>query len=172
MKTLIVYSSLTGNTKKVAEAIASILPSCDIFPVQEAPSSTEGYGLVAVGYWVDKGMPDSRTMDWLKCVRNSRIAFFGTLGAYPDSDHARECMAKGELLVSSPEKGNTIFGSWLCQGRIDPKVIEAMAKMAGNIHPMTPERLARIKEASHHPDEKDLLNAQNFIRSVLTATEL
>lgn len=172
MKTLIVYSSLTGNTKKVAEAIASILPSCDIFPVQEAPSSTEGYGLVAVGYWVDKGMPDSRTKDWLKGVKNSRIAFFGTLGAYPDSDHARECMAKGEQLVSSPEQGNTIFGSWLCQGRIDPKVIEAMAKMAGNVHPMTPERKARIEEASHHPDDNDLLAAQEFFRRVLAAVEL
>ena len=53
MKTLIVYSSLTGNTKKVAEAIAAVLPGCDLLPVEEAPASVEGYDLVALGYWVD-----------------------------------------------------------------------------------------------------------------------
>ena len=100
------------------------------------------------------------------------LFFFGTLGAYPDSDHARECMAKGEQLVSSPEQGNTIFGSWLCQGRIDPKVIETMVKMAVNVHPMTPERKARIEESSHHPDDNDLLAAQEFFRRVLAAVEL
>ena len=49
MKTLIVYSSLTGNTKKVAEAIAAVLPGCDLLPVEEAPASVEGYDLVALG---------------------------------------------------------------------------------------------------------------------------
>jgi hypothetical protein len=35
-------------------------------------------------------------MNWLKSymstVRNKRVGLFGTLGAWPDSDHARQCM--------------------------------------------------------------------------------
>lgn len=60
MKTLVIYSSLTGNTKKVARAVAEVLPECTMLPVEEAPSRVDGYDLVAVGYWVDKGMPDGK----------------------------------------------------------------------------------------------------------------
>ena len=167
MKTLVVYSSLTGNTKKIALALAAVMPECTVVPVKEAPASVEEYGLVAVGYWVDKGMPDAGTRAWLEQVKNARLAFFGTLGAWPDSDHAKACMAHGERLALEPDRGNTVLGSWLCQGRIDPKILEVMAKMAGNVHPMTPERRARIEEASKHPDENDCLRAQAFIRQIL-----
>lgn len=167
MKTLVVYSSLTGNTKKVAQAVAEVMPECTVVSVEEAPASPEGYDLVAVGYWVDKGMPDGRIRAWLEGVKNTRLVFFGTLGAWPDSDHARECMARGEAMAMEPSRGNTVLGSWLCQGRIDPKVLEAMARMAGNVHPMTPERRARIEEAAKHPDEEDCRRAQAFIRQML-----
>ena len=160
MKTLVIYSSLTGNTKKVAEAMAEVMPECTVLPVEEAPASVQEYDLVAVGYWVDKGMPDGKTRSWLGGVENARLAFFGTLGAWPDSDHAKECMAHGEKLALEPERGNTVLGSWLCQGRIDPRILEVMAKMAGNIHPMTEERRARIAEAAKHPDDDDCRRAQ------------
>lgn len=167
MKTLVIYSSLTGNTKKVAEAMAEVMPECTVLPVEEAPASVQEYDLVAVGYWVDKGMPDGKTRSWLGGVENARLAFFGTLGAWPDSDHAKECMAHGEKLALEPERGNTVLGSWLCQGRIDPRILEVMAKMAGNIHPMTEERRARIAEAAKHPDDDDCRRAQDFIRRML-----
>ncbi len=167
MKTLVIYSSLTGNTKKVARAVAEVLPECTMLPVEEAPSCVDGYDLVAVGYWVDKGMPDGKTRTWLSGVSNARLAFFGTLGAWPDSEHAKECMACGERLALEPERGNVVLGSWLCQGRIDPKVLEVMAKMAGSVHPMTEERRARIAEAEKHPDEDDCRRAQEFIRRML-----
>ena len=167
MKTLVVYSSRTGNTKKVAQAMAEVMPGCELLPVEEAPSSVDQYDVVAVGYWVDRGMPDAATRAWLEGVRNARLAFFGTLGAWPDSDHARECMARGEALALEPARGNVVLGSWLCQGKIDPKILEVMAKMAGNVHPMTPERRARIEEAAKHPDENDCRRAQEFFRTVL-----
>ena len=166
MKLLVVYSSQTGNTKKVAEAIARAVPGSVIHPVEEAPSAAaaRAFDLVAAGYWVDKGMPDAKCRAWLETLEGCRIALFGTLGAWPDSDHAKECQAKAAALVTNPERGNTVCGSWLCQGRIDPQVIEAMQKMAPNVHPMTPERKARIEEAVKHPDEKDLAAAGEFIR--------
>lgn len=167
MKTLVVYSSLTGNTKKVALAVSGVLPECTVVPVENAPDHTDEYGLVAVGYWVDKGMPDAGTRAWLEGVRNTRLAFFGTLGAWPDSDHARECMARGESLALEPARGNTVLGSWLCQGKVDPKVLDVMARMAGNVHPMTEERRARIAEAARHPDDEDCRRAQAFIRRML-----
>ena len=70
MKALVVYSSRTGNTRKIAEAIAAVLPGCEIHPVESAPAP-EGYDLVAVGYWVDKGMPDAQAKAYLETVRDA-----------------------------------------------------------------------------------------------------
>ncbi len=167
MKTLIVYSSLSGNTKKVVDAVSQVLPSCEVFPVENAPSSVEDYDLVAVGYWASKGMPDAKTSQWLKGISNGRLAFFGTLGAKPDSEHARSCMTKAEEMVLEPKRGNTVYGSWMCQGRIDPKVIEVMRKLDLDVHrPMLADP-SRFEEAARHPDANDCLSAQNFFRKIL-----
>lgn len=43
MKSLVVYSSRTGNTEKVARAIAACLPRpCDLCAVDEAPDLSGG----------------------------------------------------------------------------------------------------------------------------------
>ena len=56
MKTIVLYSSRTGNTKKVAQAVAGALPAgTPCLPVAEAPSDIEAYDLVFLGYWVDRG---------------------------------------------------------------------------------------------------------------------
>ncbi len=164
MKSLVVYSSRTGNTKKVGEAIAAVLPNCDIFAVEEAPS-TEGYDFVALGYWVDKGMADAKCKAYIETISNATVGLFGTLGAYPDSDHAKECIVMSEALLTEPERGNTVLGSFICQGKVDPKITEMMNKMASNPHPMTPERKARLEEAAKHPNEEDCAKAQEMFKA-------
>lgn len=156
MKTLVVYSSRTGNTEQVARAIHAILPQpADIHPVREAPDPS-GYDFVAMGFWVDKGEPDAEARAYMRSIRGKAVGLFGTLGAWPDSDHARDCLRKAGELV----QGNEVLGTFLCQGRIDPRIIEVIRKTAAEAHPMTPERIARIKEAEKHPDENDLRAAQ------------
>ena len=53
MKTLIIFSSKTGNTRSIAETIHEALPNSDIFPVENAPAPETlpgEYCLVCVGY--------------------------------------------------------------------------------------------------------------------------
>lgn len=156
MKTLIVYSSRTGNTEQVARAIHAVMPQpAAIHRVQDAPDPS-GYDFVALGFWVDRGAPDAEAQTYMRRIRGRAVGLFGTLGAWPDSPHAKDCLRQAEELV----RENEILGSFLCQGRIDPRVIEAMQKTAPERHPMTPERIARIREAERHPDEEDLKAAQ------------
>lgn len=164
MKTLIVFSSKTGNTEKVCRAAAEAIPGCEIVPVEEAPAPA-GRDLVIVGFWVDKGMPDAKALAYMEGVSKANVALIGTLGAWPDSDHAKECAAKAEALLA--ERGNTVLGSFLCQGKVDPRLIEMMRKMGDKIHPMTEERKARLAEAAKHPDDRDCDNARAFAREVL-----
>lgn len=166
MKTLVVYSSRTGNTKMIAEAVAEAVAPCDLFPVQEAPDAS-AYDFVAVGYWVDKGMPDASCARYMATVKGRKVALFGTLGVDPAHDHAKGCARKGEEMMR--EGGNTVYGTVLSQGKIDPSVIEAMRKMAQSVHPMTPERVARIEAAKSHPDEEDCRRAKEAFKTFFAA---
>lgn len=140
----------------VARAIHAVMPRpAAIHRVEDAPDPSV-YDFVALGFWVDKGMPDAAAQTYMRRLRGKAIGLFGTLGAWPDAEHARDCLRQAEKLVED----NEILGSFLCQGRIDPRVIAVMQKAAPERHPMTPERIARIQEAERHPDENDLKAAQ------------
>ncbi len=171
MKTLIIYSSKTGNTKLIAEAMASVLENVTVTAIEDAPNAEACgcYDMVAIGYWVDKGLPDAKSLNFIQSLNNSNIILFGTLGAYPDSDHAKECIAKSEAMLNEEGRVNTCYGSFLCQGKVDPRILEMMQKMASAAHPMTEERKARIEEAKKHPNEQDCDNAKAFMQNVAVA---
>ena len=58
----------------------------------------------------------------METLKNKKVGTFGTLGAYPDSEHAQKCVEKiSEALKAN---GNTVVAEFICQGAIDPKIIE------------------------------------------------
>lgn len=164
MKNLVVYSSLTGNTRKVAEAIAEVFgEAADLFPVENAPLA-DNYDVIAVGFWVDRGTADAKAQAYLQTLHGKKVALFGTLGAYPDSDHAAKSMANAAALLADD---NTLLGTFICQGKVNPRLIEKFKDLpAGHPHAMSPEREARHREAAKHPDATDLLNAQALFREI------
>lgn len=162
MRVGVVYSSRTGNTQKIAEAIHVAMASegyaAEIFSVEEAPDPAI-FDFLCLGYWVDRGTADKLCQVYMEKVQGKTVALFGTLGAYPDSDHARDCIQGCEQIMK--ENGNnTVLGSFLCMGKVDPKITAMMQKMGDKVHPMTPERQARLEEAAKHPDENDCRKAQ------------
>ncbi len=153
----------------IAEAIHQIMPDgSEIYPVQQAPAP-DGYDFIAVGGWVDKGMPDKLTADYMQRIQGKTVGIFMTLGAYPDSDHARDSMQKAEELL----KGNTVCGTFICQGKVDPKLIEMMQKMTqdnpDHPHAMDEERKGRLAEAAKHPNEQDCQNAAQKFTEIIAA---
>ena len=165
MKVQIIYSSLSGKTRRLAEYLYEGLNAEEksIHDLKDGVPTLDG-DVLLLGYWVDKGMPDAQAKAYLETVRDAKVALFGTLGAWPDSDHARDCIAQGEALVNAPERRNKVLGTYLCQGKVDPKIVAMMQKMASDVHPMTPERKARLEEAAKHPDEADCLRAQEAFK--------
>ena len=165
MKSLVVYSSRTGNTKAVAAAIHSAMPEgCEFYAVEEAPAAAD-YELVAVGFWVDKGTADAQAKKYLSGITDKKVILFATLGAYPDSDHARDSMARAAMLLPH---GNQLLGTFICQGRVDPKIAERFKDLpAGHPHAPTPESIARHQAASCHPNEQDFAKAKNVIGKIV-----
>ena len=66
MKFLIVYSSKTGNTKKVAEALARVAPiGSEIHSIEEA-GDADGFDVIFAGYWLDRGGVDEKMKKYLQ----------------------------------------------------------------------------------------------------------
>lgn len=162
MKTLVVYSTLTGNTKMIAESICQQLENADIHAVENAPDANN-YDVIFIGFWVDKGRADDKMLAYMETIKAKKVALFFTLGAWPDSEHADNVFEDTCKRLA----GNEVLGHFCCQGKIDPKLLELMQKMPNNPHPNTPEREARIKEAAKHPDAKDCSNAGLFAREIM-----
>jgi flavodoxin len=162
MKTLIVVSSKTGNTRKIAEAIAQSLPTAELYDINEAPNSN-AYDLIYIGFWVDKGAADEKAKQYMNQLTDKNVALFATLGAYPDSDHAAESLLKAAQLLPSCK----VLDSFICQGAIDPKLIAWMSQLPAD-HPHAPDdaRIKRWNDAKKHPDTQDCQNASNWAQQV------
>ena len=110
MNVLVVYASLTGNTQKLAAAMAEKL---DVAPrrIEEAPAVGEG-DLLLLGsgvYWNRPARAVRRYLQDLPSLEGVRVALFGTYGGAP---HQIDAMAK---IVQ--RKGGEIFGRFSCRGR-------------------------------------------------------
>ncbi len=148
MKSLVVYSSNTGNTKKLAQAVYDALSGeKEMRPVEEAPA-TRDYDLVAVGFWLKAAKPDPKATQYLAGLdKGKRVFLFATHGAASSSEHALAAMEKARGLCGGAE----IAGVFSCQGQVSPKVL---AKAGAKEHP--PVWLKDAPMAEGHPDEGDI----------------
>ena len=162
MRLWIVYSSVTGNTRRLAEGIAQELgdfqPRLAEIDSLDAPPEAD---VCLVGYWADKGRPDERASRFLSGLRHTRVGLFGTLGAYPYGPHARMVQAAAEELL---DENCPLIGSFLCQGPVNPRLLERM-RHAGS--PDNPEAQRRHQIAAHHPNEGDMRYAAGLFRERL-----
>ena len=151
MKSLVVYSSQSGNTQKLAEAVYAALPGGkEIMPVDEAPE-TEGYDCVAVGFWLQAGKPDPKTAAYLARVKDTRLFLFATHGAATGSAHARNAMDYARSLAPDA----SVIGSFSCQGEVNPKVLEKIRAKDPQ-----PPWIQDADGAVGHPNPEDVVKLQ------------
>ena len=166
MKAAVVYSTLTGNTRKVAEAVRAAMPEgTGLYAVEDAPAP-EQFDLIAMGFWVDRGVADAKAAAYMKTITGKKVFSFFTLGADPNSEHAKSCVEKTPQFYG--ENCESI-GTFHCQGAVDPKMIEWMMKLPPE-HPHAPneERRKRWAEAALHPNQADFDAAAEAVRKALT----
>ena len=64
-KKIVIYSSLTGNTAKVANAIASEI-SCESVSFKDFKGDLGEFDFIGVGFFVDKGGADAKFSKFYK----------------------------------------------------------------------------------------------------------
>jgi len=158
MKSLVVYSSQTGNTKKLAEAVYDVLPGQkEIYTITEAPDPS-GYDWVALGFWFKAEKPDPNSLEYLPRLSGKSLFLFATHGAPQEYDHVTNGMKQAEILA----QGARIIGTFSCQGEVNPKVLEAVRAKG-----KTPLWIERAEEAIGHPSESDIQRLKETVASAL-----
>lgn len=151
----IIFSSVTGNTKLLADALRETLPkdACDYFGTSEnVPTDSQ---LLYVGFWTDKGNADSATLALLQKLRNKKLFLFGTAGFGISEAYFRKVL---DRVRESVDASNTIVGEYMCQGKMPQAVKERYLKMkAQPEHPANLDALIEnFDRALPHPDAADL----------------
>ncbi|MBN2164221.1 MAG: hypothetical protein JXR25_11125 [Pontiellaceae bacterium] len=152
MKTLIVYSSKTGNTRKLAQALHLALSDAELCRVEMAPNP-EPYDLILLGFWIENAVADEKMKHYMERLHGKKVGLFATLGAYPDSKHAAESLRATASLIPDCD----IAGHFICQGAIDPELIEWMNTLPKDHgYGPTETRKKLWDDAGGHPNDEDL----------------
>ena len=161
----IIYSSKTGNTKKLAEAIYNTLPQneCSYYGTVDKIDD-ELSNVIYIGFWTEKGNADLLTLEFLKKLKNKKIFLFGTAG-YGESEKYFEGIINN--LKKNIDSSNTIIGTFMCQGKMPLSVRERYEKMReqNNISLNIDKLIANFDKALSHPDEDDLKTLEEIILS-------
>lgn len=120
MKALVLYSSETGRTKKLAEAVRAVLPAnTDFLPMEQAPKSFDDYDIVFAGIWFLNLKLDEKSQAVLPRLNAKKIAFFATMHRDLFSDDISKNLRSAVELLPS--------GVWVAGTHVN-YVAETMAK--------------------------------------------
>lgn len=167
MKYLVVYTSKTGNTEKIAAEIFEALPgmSKDIQRVEEVRGNADLY---FVGFWNDKGTCSGSIMDFLSSIHGKKVALFGTCSMGGSKEYFKQVSKRVEALIPDDDE---FLGSFICTGRMPPQVLERYKMMQERQDsPQLRRMIKAYEEGMLHPDEKDLEQAREFVETILEKT--
>lgn len=159
MKTAVVYTSKTGNTRKVAEAIAGELPGEVVVGQLQDDPPIEGCDLVFLGMPVERfGAP--------KCVEpyveehcaGRPVALFVTHAAPEGEPELQPALEKCREAAGAAE----IVGFFDCRGELDEKVRRIMLLIPG-----LRKFAKRAPEAKGQPDASRLRAARQYAHEMV-----
>lgn len=162
MKTSIVYSSKTGNTRQLADAIAAALPEDDILYTGTPCEVALAADRLFIGFWTDKGSCNSEIADFLKTVKNKQVFLFGTAGFGGDAAYFDKVLHAAQKHLDG---SNTLLGSYMCQGRMPQSVRDRYVKMKASPLPIpnVDMLIENFDRAATHPDAEDLQKLKDAV---------
>ena len=153
MSYAIVYSSKTGNTKLLADALHSYLPQADCcYFGSPNPAAMEADTLY-VGFWTDKGKSDESSSDFL----------IGTAGFGGSEEYFNKIL---KTVQKDLHSSNTMIGSFMCQGKMPMSVRQRYENMKKQpLHlPNLDAMIENFDKALSHPDADDLERLKQAVK--------
>ncbi|MBN1271564.1 MAG: hypothetical protein JXB26_04765 [Candidatus Aminicenantes bacterium] len=154
--TLVAYFSLTGNTRKVAEAIYDTLDEPKVIKkIQEVKEAVD-FSLIFIGFPVHSHSTPYKVEEFIRSLPSGiKIALFSTHGSLTGSRLSREAMEHAVSLATKTK----VLSTFSCRGEVSLEGMDVLSK--------SPEHQAWTEmapSARSHPDEHDLHDAQSFAK--------
>lgn len=152
----IVYSSKTGNTKMLADALHQALPADDCLYFGAPDAQALAAERIYIGFWTDKGSCDAETAAFLAQLTQQEIFLFGTCGFGGGVAYFEQILARvRDLLPESVQ----LVGSYVCPGKMPQSVRDRYVRIAEE----EPAKRSHMQKmifnfdcALSHPDADDL----------------
>ena len=148
MKFLVTYKSVTGNTKKIAEAIYGELPDDkEIKPIEEVDSIDHDFTFI--GFPINASKPVKDAADFIKeKAGGKKVAIFVTHGTPPGAPSLEGMLnACKEVTV-----GSELLGFFDCQGEL-PESLLKFVKFG--------------KATIGFPNDSDIEKAREFAKKII-----
>ena len=161
----IIFSTLTGNTRELADAVRSALPeeNCAFFGLSKDAYTDELSDMLYIGFWTDRGHADAATLELLSQLRDKKIFLFGTAGFGGSKAYFDQILSTTKESIDS---SNTVVGEYMCQGKMPKSVKDRYLKMKES--PDAPANIDQLIEnwsrALTHPDADDLAAAREAVQ--------
>lgn len=175
MKILIAYSSKTKNTKKIAEHLYKEIKNfgeVTLLDIKKARKNIlQPFDFYFLGCWVDKATLNKNMRDFIafQNITNKKTALFMTCGVPSNHYHAHDSIANFKNFVL--ERNNTVFNTFICQGKIDPKILIVFKfltwKDPNFIHKIDNTMLEWVESSKSHPNKEDFSNIATWGSNIL-----
>lgn len=153
----IVYSSRTGNTALLAQAIREALPAGDCLYFGAPDARALDADTIYVGFWTDKGTCDETIASFLQSISGQKIFLFGTAGFGGAPAYFAQILDR----VQQNLKIADVVGSYMCQGKMPEAVRSRYLAMEEN--PRRTAMLENFEQALSHPDAQDLARLKEAV---------
>ncbi len=166
MSIAIVYSSITGNTKLIAEAIKDALENYNIVYFGMPIDNIIDADLYIVGSWTNKGNASDEIIKFLSSLKNKKIIYFGTAGYKKDEAYYNTLFNR---IKGNIDESNKILGYFYCQGKMPMAVRERYISLLKE-NPADANLEVSLKnfdEALSHPDKNDILNVKKWVKDII-----
>ncbi len=171
-------SSLTGNTKKIADYLEGVLAReeyeidrMDTRTFRYTVSETEltgvfgTYDVCILMFWCRKSGLDDASRMLAGAMEGQKVIAVGTMGHTTEDDYSERVR---DNVFRDISRNNHCLGIYLSQGRINPERTEARRRLPKDApHYLDEAGYLRHLESRTHPDERDLQGAGEYVLSAL-----
>lgn len=168
-KVLITYMTQTGNTKKLADAIAAAATEHEVsmMPIDDAnPAKAGEYDVVFVGSPIHAGGLSAPAGEFLQNLPEEGSVKIAGFVTHSSSAFRPESFEKGLKTFDevSRQKKIDCLGVFDCQGKLAPELRDFVKQNLG----VSDEEFARIMAGTDpHPDDADLKAMGEFTAMIL-----
>ena len=126
MKIAIVYDSITGNTKMLADAIYEKCEKYDACLYKEYDNEILNADLIFIGSWTDKGLPSDKIKSVYEKIKNKKVFVFGTCGFGGNAEYYKKIFDNTLKYIDS---SNVIVDYYFCSGKMPLSIKNKYEKM-------------------------------------------